>query len=224
MNIKVYTKKLLSFYKKIVEKTIYYIFFVDLTILGFFCRGYNFLIFVFLFTYGGYGHTCNDSHLVLLLKFVCLSISLYIIGTSIFLLIVFNIPITRDYLYNLLGKDFVISRIGNPGTPLLKKILASSAGVLGINEGGKAWANYSNIVIADNTLHKQLEGINNTDEDKSRYTKGALNDHSRSSSHRVTEGPIDKMIRAEVVKTAAKETAGTVKTVVSKIATLWRGQ
>ena len=206
---------LFSFSKKVIEKSIYYMFFVDLVVLGFFCRGSNFLLYVFIFTYGGFGHNVNDPNWVVLLKFVCLLFSFYLISTSILLLIVFNVPFTRDYLYKILGRDFVVSRIGNPGTQIIKKILGSTAVILGVNEGGKYIANTSNCTFANKTLAAQRVFIdqskNMTGDEMGRAEQKALDNHSTTSGKRVTEGPIDHMIRADMVNTAVKETSYAVK-------------
>lgn len=206
---------LFSFSKKVIEKSIYYMFYVDLVVLGFFCRGSNFLLYVFIFTYGGFGHNENDPNWVVLLKFVCVLFSFYLISTSILLLIVFNVPFTRDYLYKILGRDFVVSRIGNPGTQIIKKILSPTAVILGVNEGGKYVANSSNCTFANKTLAAQRDFINEskdlTSDEIAVLEKQALYNHSTTCAKRVTKGPIDHMVRADMVNTAVKKTSSAVK-------------
>ena len=190
-------------------------FFIDLTIIGFFCRGSNFLIYLFIFTYGGFGHTSNDPNWVVLLKFTCILFSFYILSTSILLLVVFNVPLTRDYLYTLLGKDFVVTRIGNPGFEILKKILASTGGVLLVNEGGKYVSNAQNVSITNSSLDAQKAFIHNNPDLPPKMREAlsvkAADSHRATCSNRVTRGPVDNIVQADKVKSVVKDTTYAVR-------------
>ena len=48
-------------------------------------------------------------------RFFCFTLTCFLASTSLFVFIVFNFPPTKKYLYNLLGADYIKSKIGNPG-------------------------------------------------------------------------------------------------------------
>jgi len=63
--------------------------------------------------------------------------SWYIIGTSLFVFIIFNIKTSQKYLYDLIGADYVKSKIGNPGAEQLAKVVGPIFGGTLIDEGGR---------------------------------------------------------------------------------------
>jgi len=74
---------------------------------------------------------------VLFFKYLCFLYSWFIIGTTFFVFISFQIPSLKEYLYNLLGKEYVISCIGNPGVKPAIKIGGAALGFVAGNEFGK---------------------------------------------------------------------------------------
>ncbi len=96
-----------------------------------------YLIYIFAFFFGNFGSPEGVSDNMLAFKYLCFLYSWYVLATSIFIFISFQIPSLKDYLYNLLGKDYVISCIGNPGVRPLVKAGGVAIGFAVGNEVGK---------------------------------------------------------------------------------------
>lgn len=178
---------------------------MDLYLLEFFSRKYPYLFFLFCFIYGTFGVENGSSTFVILSKFACFSFAWYIVTTSIVVFCALNIPITRDYLYQLLGKEFVISKVGNPGLFTMKKFGGFAASALVVNEGGKVVNGFVNIYNADRFLESRCERIEKdpdfSDKEKKKLKKEGIDIHTHLIKRPVV-GPIDSAIRLEAVNKA----------------------
>lgn len=168
--------------KKCFDFSVYYTFLLDLYLIEFFSRKYNYLIFIFSFTFGTFGYDNNLSQHQFLFKFSCFLFSWYLVYASIIVFISFNIPVTKNYLYELLGKEFVISKIGNPGLDGLARFGGFAALGLFINETGRIVDGYATTTNAEKALETALKAIRDdpylTDKQKSAETVKALDDKS----------------------------------------------
>ena len=150
----------LKLLKKLFDFFTTYYFLVDLYLLEYFSRKYPYCIFIFCFFYGTFGYSDGLTELQFLGKFVCLLFSWYLIYTSITVFCVFNISVTKEYLYNLLGKEFVVSKIGNLGLDALARFGGFAALGLAINEAGRLGDRYVIVGNATTALNIQLDAIN----------------------------------------------------------------
>lgn len=123
--------------KEFFQLLIYYNYKFDLILLYFATTMPYYLIFIFSFFFGNFGSPAGIADGMLFFKYLCFLYSWFIIGTSVFVFISFQIPSSREYLYNLLGKEYVISCIGNPGVKPLVKVGGAAVGFVLTNEIGK---------------------------------------------------------------------------------------
>lgn len=123
--------------KEFFQLLIYYNYKFDLILLYFATLMPYYLIFIFCFFFGNFGSPEGIADGVLFFKYSCFLYSWFIIGTSVFVFISFQIPSSKKHLYNLLGKEYVISCIGNPGVKPLIKLGGAAVGMVCGNEIGK---------------------------------------------------------------------------------------
>lgn len=96
-----------------------------------------YLVFVFAFFFGNFGSPEGVSDGTLPFKYLCFLYSWFLLATSLFVFISFQIPSWKEYLYNLLGKDYVISCIGKKGVTPLIKVGGVAVGFVAGNEISK---------------------------------------------------------------------------------------
>lgn len=93
-------------------------------------------LYLFLFFFGCYGQCLGKTSCTLQLSAQLFSI--YVISTALFVYISLKIPPIRRKIYSLLGEDWVISKIGNPGElPVVKTLAYPIAGFV-VHEASKA--------------------------------------------------------------------------------------
>ena len=187
------------------QVALYVNFKVDLILLEFFGRIYTYPFFLFAFLFGHFDSSSSLSDPLILSRFLCFCVSTYLIGTSILVYIVFNVKSTKEYLYRLLGEDFVKSKIGNPGKTTLIKYLTPLATCYGCEIVGK----HLNEIDKRETAHQTYDTNMNTvdaspdltSSDRRTMTKQALKDFRKDMSLKV-EGPMTQHLKIEVVKDA----------------------
>lgn len=130
-------KKNLTSLRSVSDLILHYFFSIDLYLLAFFSKRYPYLVFVFTFFFGNFGYTDSLTQNQFYAKFACFLFCSYLVSASIAVFVAFNIPLSRDYLYNLLGKDFVTSKIGNPGLEQLARFGGFAAAAYAANELGR---------------------------------------------------------------------------------------
>ncbi len=183
---------------RFLERVTIIIFKADLFLLEFFGRKYTYVFFLFANFFGNFNDSENLSTVLVLFRFFCFCLSWYLALTSILVYIVFNIPLTKEYFYKLLGRDFVISKIGNPGSIPLGKFAAPVIMALAVNEGGKYGHTAQNDALAETTLQTQTDAITQNPhldvQQKSEYTRRALDNHSERSN-RTIKGPLVELMK-----------------------------
>ena len=193
--------------KKIVNIITYYNFLIDLHVLHFFSKRYPYLIFIFTFFFGTFGYDSHLTDIQYCVKIVCFLFSGYIISTSILVFIVFNIPLSKEYLYNLLGKEFVVSKIGNPGTKHLLIFGGFAATTITVNELGRMFDHYTRVRGANSALDAESKAIrsdpNLTVEDKASLTIKALETHNQTVLA-PAQGTLDRLATARTHQEFAK--------------------
>ncbi len=181
-----------------LERITFYYFYMEILLLEFFSRKYPYLIFVFTFFYANFGYT--ESAEISFFKVACLLFSWNLISTSIMIFCVFNIPLSRDYLYNLLGKDFVIKKIGNSGTAQLLKYTGMAVAGYGVNEVGRLADSFAIPKGAQEGLDGTLKSLEqNTflpQKDKVQIAKDAFLTKNKMLT-RTPEGTFDRMAKME---------------------------
>ncbi len=135
----------------IVEKIVVFSFAFDIYMLGLFQKTPLYIFYIFSFIFGNFGWNSQYTPTVLLSKYLCLYLSLFLISTSFTTFLAFQIPPIKEYLYKALGKDWITKNIGNPGwEPLVKY-------------GGIAFAGYamdSGLRFGDAYVHSKVERDN----------------------------------------------------------------
>ena len=137
MSFKYYVFKVFLFMKKCFKLFTYYTFKFNLCILEFFTRKIPYLFYLFAFTFGTFGNIEDLPTILVILKVICFMLSWYLIDTSFIIFIVFKIPTSKNYLYKLLGKEFVVEKIGNPGWKPLIRYIGPATAILTGNEIGR---------------------------------------------------------------------------------------
>ena len=189
-----YLTQLRKVINNILQILVYYNYKVDIYILYYASNMPGYLVFLFCFLFGSFGSSQGISQNVLALKYLCFLSSWYIIATSLFVFISFQIPTFRDYLYDTLGKDFVISHIGNPGVKPLTKLGGVAIGAYAVNEVGKAAVGYSNERLAGKAVENYKEMVKTTgqpaDPNSKEYKEVCKTSNSILSQPR--SGPLDR--------------------------------
>lgn len=189
--------------QKLLDFFLYYFFLIDIYLLSFFCKKIPYLFFIFCYFFGTFGYSESLSDLQFICKFFCLVFSWYLGVSSLIVFCAFNTPITKDYLNNLLGREFVVSKIGNPGSEAAIKFGAFILGGAVANETGK-YVNGKQIAeIANTTLEHKLTMIHVTPDltpkEKGRAVQDALKLHTAMSQVK-PEGTFDRMMQLEAQK------------------------
>lgn len=196
--------------KKIINLLTYYYFVVDLYLIEYFSRKYPYCVFIFCYFYGTFGYTDGLSDLHFVCKILCLVFSWYLVYISILVFCVFNIPSTKKYLYNLLGKDFVISKIGNPGIDGATRFGGFAVLGLGVNECGRLLEGYETVKNANEALAAQLAAIEGshylTTKEKAAATLEAINSHQQTV-RRPPQGTFDRIAKIDAYKDMIARTA-----------------
>lgn len=186
--------------KKGVDFFTYYYFLIDLYLLEFFSRKYQYLIFIFSFFYGTFGYTNALTISQYLAKMLCFFFSWYLISASVIVFCAFNIPVTKKYLYNLLGKEFVIGKIGNPGLDALARFGGFAALGLTANELGRVWDTYAKNRTCTEFLKVRLDEISQNPDlttlQKQQAVLETLKVHG-VMSQAPTEGTLDRITKVE---------------------------
>ena len=153
-----------------------------------------YLIFIFCFFFGNFGSPEGIADGVLFFKYFCFLYSWFIIGTSVFVFISFQIPSSKEYLYNLLGKEYVISCIGNPGIESVIKVGGAAVGLICGNEIGKEWDGRQKVYLSQAAVdhYKQLvETTGQTPDQRSTEFKKVA-EISRKIFETPPKGPFDR--------------------------------
>ena len=126
----------------ILERIVYFTYKIDITLLSVFSRGPQYFVFIFAFFFGSFGSPKGLSLEIAAFKYFCFLFAWYLIITSFFIFLSFQISSLKEYLYGLLGKTWVTDRIGNPGTQQFMKLGTVGLATIGVNELSK-WADAS---------------------------------------------------------------------------------
>ena len=165
-----------SFFKKIAKMVIFYHFFIDLCLLEYFCRKYQYFLFLFAYFFGTFGYT-NDGPFFHA-KIACFIFSWYLIFTSFIVYCAFRFPPTKSFLYDLLGKDFVVKKIGNPGKEAWIKYFCAAMGGVFLNEAGRFADAYAITRNAQSVLDSTLSSLETerilSDKDRSDIARQAF--------------------------------------------------
>ena len=200
------TKSLLLI-KGWLEFSTYYTFKVNLCLLEFFTRKIPYLFFIFAFIFGTFGNTKDLPFSLLYLKIICFIFSWYLLYISVVIFCVFNISICKNYLYDLLGKEFVISKIGNPSLTPLRTFAGAALALVTGNEVGRKYDGQRLICKADNYIDKSLPRIATIDaldtEGKALETRKAYAFH-RKLLDDTPKGPFDRVLDGENVPSIIK--------------------
>lgn len=200
--------------QKSLIRVTYYYFLIDLYLLEYFSRKYTYLIFLFTFFFGTFGYSNGLTEGQFLVKFVCFLFSYYLISSSIVVFVLFNIPKSKSFLTNLLGKEFVVSKIGNPGISPLMKYGGAGLGVYFGNEVGKTMDRINITQGSNDFLQAQIKAIQEahylTPKEKQAAHAQALKVHAEMASRR-PEGTLDRMAKIEAYKSVSEKAVSTFK-------------
>lgn len=191
---------LLKSVKKVFDFFLYYFFLIDLYLLGFFSKKYPYLLFIFFYTYGTFGYTNALTDFQFLVKFVCFLFSWYLVYTSFLVFCVFNIRTSKEYLYNLLGKDFVVEKIGNPGFEAFTKFTGFAVAGLAINEVGRLADGYVIVGTANSALTERQSVIENSSYMSPKDKKQAIKESLRIHGYMIRsqpQGTFDRITKVE---------------------------
>ena len=206
--------------KRYLQFSVYYTLVIDLYLLEFFSRKYPYLLFLFSFFYGTFGYTSGLSDHEYLFKISCLLFSWYLVYTSLVVFLLFKIPTTKKYLYDLLGEPFVVSKIGNPGIRSLTKYGGVAVFGLTVNEIGRITDGYAKVANANALLDKEVERINKscsmTQEQRATAEIEALREYGKTARS-PSEGTFDKLAKTE-------SRASMVESASKTISDLWKGK
>lgn len=180
--------------KEFFQLLIYYSYKFDLIVLYFATLMPYYLIFIFCFFFGNFGSPEGIANGVLFFKYLCFLYSWFIIATSVFIFISFQIPPSKKYLYNLLGKEYVISCIGNPGIKPLLKVGGAAVGLVCVNEIGKELDGRQKVYLSQAAIdhYKQLTEATGqpSDQRSAEFKKTA--ETSRKIFDTPPKGPFDR--------------------------------
>jgi len=171
----------------------------------------------FAFFYGTFGYTETSDLSVF--KLACFAFSWYLISTSLMVYCVFNVRFTRDYLYNLLGKDFVVKKIGNPGLRQLLKYGGAAVVGIGINDAGRLTESWVNVKNAQTSLEGTLSSLdqdtNLSAKDKSRIAKEAFATKNQMVM-KPCEGTFDRLAKIDAYKSATTSVSNAASKIFGK--------
>lgn len=205
--------------KKVFDFFIYYYFLVDFYLLKYFSRKYPYCVFIFCYFFGTFGYTEDLSDLQFVCKVLCLVFSWYLAYISIVVFCAFNIPSTKKYLYDLLGKDFVTSKIGNPALDGLARFGGFAALGFAINEGGKIAGGYATINNANDALKIEIEAIEESPylspKQKAAATQEALKSHQQMVKT-PPQGTLDRIAKIEAHKDMIAKATKVIKSIWGK--------
>lgn len=205
--------------KKLSDFFIYYYFLVDLFLLGFFSKKIPYLFFIFSYIYGTFGYTNALTDFQFIIKAVCLLFSWYMIYTSLIVFCVFNIPISQKYLTNLLGKDFVVDKIGNPGLGTLARFSGFAFAGFTVNEVGRLADSYIIVTTADTALENRMRVIENNEylslKEKKQATQESLKLHDAMVQTK-PEGTLDRISKVGAHRDMVSSTSDVLKTLFGK--------
>lgn len=193
-------RSLLKSVKKVFDFFLYYFFLIDLYLLGFFSKKYPYLLFIFFYTYGTFGYTDALTDLQFLVKFVCFLFSWYLVYTSFIVFCLFNIPTSKEYLSNLLGKEFVVEKIGNPGFEVFTKFTGFAVAGLAINEVGRLADGYVIVGTANSALTERQNVIENSSHMSPKDKKQAIQESLRIHGYMIRsqpQGTFDRITRVD---------------------------
>jgi len=114
----------------------------------------------------------------------------------------FNIKITKNYLYNLIGEDYVKSKISNPGKKKLLQYTVSAAGLWIVDTAGLHMAVIDNRDTAEQCWEHAKKDIDEnpqyTDKDRNKMSKTAHSNYTKMMSRDI-KGPVTGAVRIEAV-------------------------
>ena len=205
--------------KKLIDFFIYYFFLVDLFLLGFFSKKIPYLFFIFSYIYGTFGYTDALTDFQFIIKTVCLLFSWYLIYTSLIVFCVFNIPISQKYLTNLLGKNFVVDKIGNPGLGTLAKFSGFAVAGFAVNEVGRLADGYIIVTTAEIALENRMRVIENNEymslKEKKQATQESLKIHDAMIQTK-PQGTLDRISKVEAHRHMVSSASDVFKTLFGK--------
>lgn len=191
--------------KKLTNRILFFSLYFDLCLLEFFTRKYPYLFFLFTFFFGTFGYTENSSFF----KFSCFFFSWFLMSISLTVLCLFNLSMTKNYFYDLLGKDFVIRKMGNPGLETFIKYWAPLLGGLAANEAGRLLDSWAIIKTAQVGLESTLQLVQ-SDPSLSADEKAAMTQQAFLTKNqmllRAPEGTIDRIFKIDTYKNMMKTT------------------
>jgi len=148
--------------KEFFQLFIYYSYKFDIIVLYYATLMPYYLIFIFCFFFGNFGSPEGIADGVLFFKYICFLYSWFIIETSVFVFISFQIPSLKEYLYNLLGKEYVISCIGNSGAKAALKATGVAVGMICGNEIGKELDGRQKVYLSQAAIDHYKELVETT--------------------------------------------------------------
>lgn len=180
--------------KEVFQLLIYYSYKFDIIVLYYATLMPYYLIFTFCFFFGNFGSPEGIADGVLFFKYMCFLYSWFLIGTSIFVFISFQIPSLKEYLYNLLGKEYVISCIGNPGIKPVIKLGGAAFGLLAGNEIGKELDCRQKVYLSQSAVNhfKQLVEITGQPPEQRSAEFKKVAETSRKIFDTPPKGPFDR--------------------------------
>lgn len=182
--------------KEVFQLFIYYSYKFDIIVVYYGTLMPYYLIFIFSFFFGNFGSPEGIADGVLFFKYICYLYSWFLIGTSIFVFISFQIPSLKEYLYNLLGKEYVISCIGNPGVKSAVKVGGAAIALMAGNEIGKEWDCRQKIQLSQSAVDHFKQLVETTgkvpDSRSTEFKKVA--ETSRKIFETPLKGPFDRSV------------------------------
>lgn len=114
---------MLAWIKSQQTNIVKYLFYIEFYIIHF---GLNTTLgrFLFIFSFIVMQYGLNPS-IPNWLKVICTLYASEQISSTLLIYFLQQVPISRDYLYNLQGKEFIISIVGNPGGNAVKSLVTS---------------------------------------------------------------------------------------------------
>ena len=209
----------LQVFKRVFDFFTYYYFVVDLCLLEYFSRKYPYCVFIFCYFYGTFGYTDGLTDLQFVGKVFCLIFSWYLIYISIMVFCVFNVSVTKKYLYDLLGKEFVVSKIGNPGWDAATRFGGFAVLGLAINEGGTVIDGHTTVSNANGILGAQLTAIEESPylspKQKALATQEALKTHHQMAQ-KAPQGTLDRVAKIEAHRDMVSKVTKAIKSIWGK--------
>ena len=203
--IDILTKKVVNLFHKII----YYFYKIDILLLYTMGKPVNYLVFLFTFFFGTFGSSKNLPLLTIVFKYFCFLFAWYLIVTSIFIFLSFQIKPVKEYLYNSLGESWVKDKIGNPGTAQLAKFGGVGAALVGANIYDKIQDGKQIIEQGNSIVKRYKDMVEQTGKPADPYSKDYKDTMkaSREVYQREPKGFLDRLEEKAATKVLVENTA-----------------